>query len=138
MQTLYTAISTVKGGRAGHVRSSDGIIDMDLRMPKSMGGTGEKGTNPEQLFASGYAACYESALRHVAQQQKRNIKDLSITAYVSINMDEKKGYFLSVELHGNFAEMSKDEARSLMEAANEVCPYSKALHSNVDVKLVVD
>src|SRR6202020_530230 len=84
MRTLYTAVSTAHGGRDGHVRSSDGIVDLDLKTPKEMGGPGGAGTNPEQLFASGYAACFESALRLVARMQKKTLNDAHITAHVKL------------------------------------------------------
>jgi osmotically inducible protein OsmC len=79
MKTLYTAVATAHGGRDGHVRSSDGIVDLDLKTPKEMGGPGGVGTNPEQLFAAGYAACFESAMRAVARKQKKPLADASVT-----------------------------------------------------------
>jgi osmotically inducible protein OsmC len=137
MKKLYTAIVTVRGGRQGHARSSDGILDMDLKAPPEMGGPGQ-GTNPEQLFAGGYAACFESALRHIAKAQNRPLKDASITAYVTLNLTEKDNYTLSVELHGKIDGMDQAEALTLMYAAHEMCPYSKATRNNIEVKLFAD
>ena len=128
---LYTAEATNTGGRKGHVKSSDGILDMDVSMPVTMGGHGGK-TNPEQLFAAGYAACFNGAVGVVAQG--RNIADVALTAKVSITKDSA-GFGLSVELHGNFPNLSKEEAMKLMEDAHQVCPYSKATRGNIDVLL---
>jgi Ohr subfamily peroxiredoxin len=138
MKPLYTAVATAKGGRDGRIRSSDGVLDMDVKTPKELGGPGGAATNPEQLFAAGYAACFESALRLVARLQKRSLTDASITAHVTLNATEDKKYVISVELHGAFAGLSPDEATELMHAAHQVCPYSNATRGNIDVKLVVD
>ena len=138
MKTLYTAVATAHGGREGHVQSDDGILSLDLRLPKGMGGPGGPGTNPEQLFAAGYAACFESALRLVARVQKKTLEDAHITAHVSLNASDDGKYGLSVELHGRIDGVSKEEAGALLHAAHDVCPYSRATRGNVDVKLVVD
>jgi osmotically inducible protein OsmC len=134
MKPLYTAEATAHGGREGHVKSSDGHLEADLRMPKEMGGPGGEGTNPEQLFAAGYAACFESALRLVARLQKKPLTDARITARVTLNADGTK-YVLSVELEGQIEGVPVEEALSLMHAAHEVCPYSNATRGNIDVKL---
>jgi osmotically inducible protein OsmC len=118
MRTLYTAVSTAHGGRDGHVRSSDGIVDLDLKTPKEMGGPGGAGTNPEQLFAAGYAACFESAMRAVARKKKTPL--------------------LSVELHGKVEGWSTEDTHALMEAAHQVCPYSNATRGNIEVKLIAE
>jgi osmotically inducible protein OsmC len=138
MKTLYTAIATVSGGREGHVRSDDGLLDLDLRMPKGLGGPGGAGSNPEQLFAGGYAACFESALRGVARQQKRVLQGARITAHVSLVTTDAGKYVLAVELHGHVDGLPFDETRALMEAAHQVCPYSNATRGNIDVKLVAE
>jgi osmotically inducible protein OsmC len=138
MKTLYTAASTAHGGRDGHVRSSDGIIDLDLKTPKEMGGPGGAGTNPEQLFASGYAACFESAMRVVARKQKKPLADASVTGHVSFNVTDEGKYLLSVELHGKVEGLSHEEAEALMRAAHEVCPYSNATRGNIEVKLIAE
>jgi Ohr subfamily peroxiredoxin len=98
MRTLYTAVSTARGGRDGHVRSSDGVLDLELKTPKEMGGPGGVGTNPEQLFAAGYAACFESAMRGVARKQKRVLADTRVTGHVSFNVSNDGKYMLSVDL----------------------------------------
>jgi Ohr subfamily peroxiredoxin len=103
-----------------------------------MGGPGGAGTNPEQLFAAGYAACFESAMRTVARKQKRPLADASVTGHVSFNVTDKGKYVLSVELHGKVEGLSRDEAQVLMQAAHEVCPYSNATRGNIEVKLVAD
>jgi lipoyl-dependent peroxiredoxin len=134
MKPVYTAEATAHGGREGHVKSSDGRLEADLRMPKEMGGPGGEGTNPEQLFAAGYAGCFESALRLVARLQKKALTDARITARVTLNADGNK-YVLSVELEGQIEGVPVEEALSLMHAAHEVCPYSNATRGNIDVKL---
>jgi Ohr subfamily peroxiredoxin len=138
MQVLYTAIATAHGGRDGNVKSEDGVLDLPLAIPKSLGGAGGAKTNPEQLFAAGYAACFESALRLVARTQKVNIGDASITAHVSLGKDESGAFGLSVELHGKFGDLPREAGEKLLEAAHQVCPYSRATRGNIDVKLVVD
>lgn len=138
MQAIYTAEVTAKGGREGHVKSSDGILDLALKVPKSMGGPGGEGTNPEQLFAAGYSACYESALGFVARRDKVALKDVSITAQVTLNKTGDSQFDLTVELHGSFPGVDKAEAEKLMQAAHQICPYSRATRGNVPVKLVVD
>jgi lipoyl-dependent peroxiredoxin len=138
-QPLYTAVATSHGGREGHVRSSDGIIDMDVKMPKELGGPGGKGTNPEQLFAAGYAACFEGALRLVGRLQKKNVPaSATITNHVTLNKTDAGGYAISVELHAKIPDMPRAEAEALVNAAHQVCPYSVATRGNIDVKLVVD
>ncbi len=138
MQAIYTAEVTAKGGREGHVKSSDGILDLTLKVPKSMGGPGGEGTNPEQLFAAGYSACYESALGFVARRDKIALKDVSITAQVTLNKTGDSQFDLTVELHGSFPGLDKAAAETLMQAAHQICPYSRATRNNVPVKLVVD
>jgi len=138
MDALYTAAVTAKGGREGQVKSSDGILDLALKVPKSMGGPGGEGTNPEQLFAAGYSACYESALGFVARRDKVALKDVSITAQVTLNKTGESQFDLTVELHGSFPGLDKAQATKLMEAAHQICPYSRATRGNVPVKLVVD
>lgn len=138
IKKLYTAIATVHGGRQGHLRTSDGILDMDLKTPPEMGGRGGPGTNPEQLFAGGYGACFESALRHIAGARKKRMIDASITTYVTLSLNGKDNYVLSVELHGKIEGVPQAEAMDLMRAAHEMCPYSKATRGNIEVKLFAD
>src|SRR5919202_5023243 len=132
MEALYTASATAHGGRNGRVESSDGILALDLTMPKEMGGPGEQGaTNPEQLFAAGYSACFENALRRVAGRQKKNIgEDASITANVGIGRDGNR-FGLKVKLVGRLPGLAREEAETLMHDAHQVCPYSKATRGNI-------
>ncbi|MCT2536190.1 organic hydroperoxide resistance protein [Aquibacillus koreensis] len=130
---LFTSQATAKGGRDGHVKSSDGLIDLNLVNPA--GGSDEKGSNPEQLFAAGYAACYDGALNLMASKQKKEIES-SITAEVSLLKDTadngfKIGVVLNVEIKG----VSQAEAEELAKLAHDFCPYSKATRGNIDVEL---
>jgi Ohr subfamily peroxiredoxin len=134
MKPLYTAVATAEGGRTGHVRSSDGTIDLDLRMPKSLGGPGGEGTNPEQLFAAGYAACFGSAVAHVARAQKIQPGPVSITANVTLG-SVGKGFGLAVELVANLPVLPREQAEALVRAAHEVCPYSNATRGNIAVDI---
>jgi lipoyl-dependent peroxiredoxin len=132
---VYTAEVTNTGGRKGHVKSSDGILDFDVSMPAAMGGHGGK-TNPEQLFAAGYAACFNGAVGAVAKG--RNIADAELTAKVGIGNDPAGGFALTVELHGHFPNLSQEEAHQLMEDAHQACPYSKATRGNIEVTLTAN
>ena len=138
METVYTASATTTGGRNGHVESSDGVLDLDLTMPKEMGGQGGSATDPEQLFAAGYSACFEQALRIVAGQQNKDVGDASITANVDIGQTEDGGFGLGVELIGHLPNLPGEEAQALMEEAHQMCPYSRATRGNIDVKLTVE
>ena len=109
-----------------------------LAMPTALGGKGGAGTNPEQLFAAGYAACFESALRLVARMQKKPLKDATITARVTIGKTDDGGFGLAAELHGHIEGVSREEAQTLMEAAHLVCTYSRATRGNIEVKLVAE
>lgn len=132
MKVLYTASSTATGdGRNGHVRSSDGVIDVDLAVPTSMGGPGGPHPNPELLFASGYAACFHGALKLVAARDKVAISDTAITADVSIGPNETGGFQLAVQLHVELSGIDQAAAEKLVEAAHQVCPYSNAIRGNV-------
>jgi lipoyl-dependent peroxiredoxin len=138
MTPIYTATATAEGGRAGHVRSSEGAVDLALSMPKEMGGPGGAGANPEQLFAAGYAACFESALRLVARQQQAALTRGKVTAKVTLGKTEAGAFELAVELRGAFDGLSRDQVEKLMQAAHEVCPYSRATRNNIEVKLVAE
>jgi osmotically inducible protein OsmC len=138
MKPLYTAIATAEGGRTGHVRSSDGVLDLGLSMPKALGGPGGSGTNPEQLFAAGYSACFESALRLVARTKKQPVEKASITAHVTIGATDGGGYGLAVELHATIPGMARAQIEELLQAAHQVCPYSLATRGNIEVKLIAD
>ena len=135
MNALYTAVATASGdGRNGHTRSSDGLLDVDVRVPTEMGGQGGA-TNPEQLFAAGYAACFHSALKMVAAGTGADLEGTEITTRVSLGKLEGGGFGLAVELDLYAPELEATEAQSLLEKAHAVCPYSKAIRGNVDVQL---
>lgn len=136
MESLYTAKATAEGGRFGKVKSSDGTLDLTLSMPKSLGGQGkENATNPEQLFAAGYAACFDSALNLVARQSIKRIES-KVTAEVSIGKDTDGGFELSVVLNVAINGISLEEAKELVKLAHGVCPYSKATKGNIEVELI--
>lgn len=137
-QPLYTAVAHAHGGREGRVRVDDGTIDLPLTMPKSLGGSGAPGANPELLFAAGYSACFESALRLVARMRKVAVRDVRITAEVTLGKTDAGGYGLAVVLRGRFDGVDRDTAAQLMDAAHQVCPYSQATRGNIEVGLVVD
>jgi lipoyl-dependent peroxiredoxin len=132
---LYTAEAHVSGGRAaGHGRSSDGALEVDLRTPSELGGEGG-GTNPEQLFAVGYAACFESALAAVARRRKLEVGDVEIDSKVKLMTGEDRRFALSAELHVTLPAVEGDDAVELVRAAHEVCPYSNATRGNIEVLL---
>jgi lipoyl-dependent peroxiredoxin len=135
-KVLYTAEATSTGdGRNGHVVSSDRRIDLDLAFPVEMGGTGN-GSNPEQLFAAAYAACFHSALRLVSQRADVDPGDSTVTAYVGIG-PEGEAFGLVVTLVITIPSVSREETRELAEAAHQICPYSRATRGNISVELRV-
>lgn len=137
MAHLYTAEALATGdGRNGHGRSSDGVLDLDLGIPKELGGAGN-GTNPEQLFAVGYAACFHSAMRTVARAEKIDVSDSAVGARVSLDALDGGRFGISVELEISLPALSADEARALTEKAHQVCPYSNATRGNIDVTLTL-
>jgi osmotically inducible protein OsmC len=138
MKTLYTAEAVVEGGRNGHGRTSDGRLDVDLAIPDAMGGHGGTGTNPEQLFAIGYAACFQSALLNVANGRKLDASDSRIASQVRIGPTGHGGMTLAVSLDLHAPHLSPAEAAGLMVRAHELCPYSNATRGNIDVTLTVD
>jgi len=133
-KSLYTARATATGGRAGHAVSDDGILDVNLQPPKEMGGPGGA-TNPEQLFAAGYAACFQSALGVVGRRQGVDTSDSLVEADVSIGTVAGGGYGLAVKLRVTIPGADPEQAQSLTEAAHQVCPYSNATRGNIDVTL---
>ena len=138
MKILYAATATVSGGRSGHARSSDGALDVTLTVPKELGGDGKHGTNPEQMFAAGYAACFQSALRHIAGERKKTITDTSITATVGIGPRDAGGFGLKVDMDVSVGGLSRAEAEALVEHVHAVvCPYSNAIRGNVEVNIRV-
>ncbi|WP_425577294.1 organic hydroperoxide resistance protein [Nocardioides endophyticus] len=137
MNTLYTASAAATGdGRNGHVQSTDGYIDADVRIPKEMGGGGGA-TNPEQLFAAGYAACFHSALKLVAGQAKADTTDSEVVADVSIGPNDAGGFELAVQLEITLPALDRALAEELVEKAHQVCPYSNATRGNIEVTLTV-
>ncbi len=136
-KALYTAVATATGGRNGHVKSSDDVLDLQVRMPKELGGSGGAYTNPEQLFAAGYSACFDSALNHVARLQKIKIES-TVTASVSIGARAEGGFQLGVELHVAIKGIDQAAAETLVATAHQVCPYSNATRNNIEVKLSVE
>lgn len=137
MKTLYTASAAATGdGRNGHVQSTDGFIDADVRTPPEMGGPGGA-TNPEQLFAAGYAACFHSALKLVAGKAGADTTDSEVVADVSIGPNDEGGFALAVQLEVTLPQVEADRARELVEQAHQVCPYSNATRGNVEVTLTV-
>jgi osmotically inducible protein OsmC len=137
LEILYTAEATATGGREGHARSSDGRIDVDLDVPTEMGGPGGPGTNPEQLFAAGYAACFQSSLLRFAAGRKLDVSGSRITARVGIGPLSTGGFGLAAALDLEAPGISRADAVELMERAHEACPYSRATRGNIDVTLTV-
>jgi Ohr subfamily peroxiredoxin len=135
---LYTATATAKGGREGHIHSSDGVLDFDLKVPKELGGPGGAGSNPEQLFAAGYSACFEGAVRYVAGQRKIALKDASVTGHVGIGPREPTGFGIAVQLEVSLPGLDRAVAQDLIDTAHrDICPYSHATRGNVDVKITL-
>jgi Ohr subfamily peroxiredoxin len=137
MEALYTAVATATGdGRNGHTATDDGLLDVDVRIPQAMGGPGGA-TNPEQLFAAGYAACFHSALKVVGRADKADLSESQVSARVSIGTLESGGFGLAVALDVAIPHVDHDTAVALVEKAHEVCPYSNATRGNIDVTLTV-
>ncbi|WP_327655553.1 organic hydroperoxide resistance protein [Streptomyces sp. NBC_00483] len=137
MDAIYTAVATATHGRDGRAVSSDGVIDLQLGIPTEMGGNGQ-GSNPEQLFAAGYAACFGSALGLVGRSAKVDVADVAVTAEVSIGK-QGEGFGLAVVLRVELPEsVDAETGRKLVEQAHQVCPYSNATRGNIDVQLVVE
>ena len=137
MDAIYTATATATGdGRNGHTASEDGLVDVDVRIPKEMGGPGGA-TNPEQLFAAGYAACFHSALKLVGSADNADLTGSEVSASVSIGTLDNGGFGLAVELDVYAPTLDHDTALALTEKAHEVCPYSNATRGNIEVTLSV-
>lgn len=138
-RAIYTASAHVTGGRAnGHGRTSDGVLEVDLQSPKELGGEGD-GTNPEQLFAIGYAACFESALAAVARRRRQEIGDVAIDSRVTLEPTENRGFKLAVALDVALPAVGDDAlAVDLVSAAHQVCPYSNATRGNIEVSLTAN
>jgi lipoyl-dependent peroxiredoxin len=137
MEVLYTAEATATGGRKnGRAWSSDGAIDVQINPPKEVGGSGE-GTNPEQLFAAGYAACFDNALASVARIEKLTPGQTTVTALVSLAKHPEGGYGLEVELRATIPDLAREQAQDLLEKAHKRCPYSRATRGNIEVRLTL-
>jgi Ohr subfamily peroxiredoxin len=137
MEAIYTAIAHASGGgRDGHVRSEDDRLDFDTRPPTEMGGSGE-GTNPEQLFAAGYSACFLGAVHAAGRELKLDTTDAGVSASVSIGNNGEGGFGLAVELDVYVPNVSPDDARRIAEKAHTICPYSNATRGNIEVTLNV-
>ena len=138
IKPLYTAHATSTGGRNGHTRSDDGMIDVNLSVPKEMGGPGNPGTaTPEHLFAAGYAACFGGALDYIAKQHKKDATRATVKCAVTIGPRDKGGFGLAVVLDVSDNSLPQAELQALANVAHEkICPYSHATRGNVDVKVV--
>ena len=138
-QPLYTAAATATSGRDGHVESSDGLLKFDLSVPKELGGAGKPGTtNPEQLLACGYAACFASAVAFAGSQRKIQARNVQVTCRVTIGKADDGGFALAAELQVNLPGVDRTQAEELVQEAHEkLCPYSKATRNNIDVKLTL-
>jgi Ohr subfamily peroxiredoxin len=138
MSILYKATATSTGGRDGRAVSSDEQLNVKLSAPKELGGSGAPGTNPEQLFAAGYSACFLSAMKFVGGQQKRAVPaDTTVTADVGVGPNDAGGFKLDIELRVSLPGLDAAEAQALVDAAHMVCPYSNATRNNVDVRVKV-
>jgi len=135
VDVLYTAVATARGGRTGEVVSDDGVLDLELAYPKELGGPeGNDKTNPEQLFAAGYAACFLNALKRVAKEQSVDVTDAQMTARIGLGTVDT-GFGLVATLVGSLPSLSPEQGHALMEAAHGVCPYSRATRGNIEVTL---
>ncbi|AOI72841.1 organic hydroperoxide resistance protein [Burkholderia ubonensis] len=138
MNILYKTSATSTGGRDGRAVSADNKLEVKLAAPRELGGTGAEGTNPEQLFAAGYSACFLSAMKFVAGQSKQAIPaDTQVTAEVGIGPNDAGGFALDVELRVSLPGLDKAAAQALVDKAHQVCPYSNATRNNVPVRLTV-
>jgi len=139
IKRLYTATATAKGGRNGHTQSSDGLVSVDLSVPKVLGGPGKPGTTtPEDLFAAGYAACFGGALDYVAKQHKKDAAQATVTCAVAIGPRDAGGFGISVQIRVEDKSLSQSELQALTTEAHEkICPYSHATRNNVDVAFEV-
>ena len=137
MTPMYTAVVTATGGRNGKIVSDNGILNLEVRSPKALGGANDDYTNPEMLFAGGYAACFDSALNLVMRQQRVRTSETTVTAEVSIGKLDNGGFGLAVTLSVNIPQVSIEQAQELVEKAHQVCPYSNATRGNVEVTFKV-
>jgi len=136
MTTLYSTEATALAGRNGQVKTDDGKLDLALSYPKEMGGSGEA-TNPEQLFAAGYAACFSNAILHVAREGKVELSQAPVTAEVGIGPNDQGGFALTVSLAAEL-DMPQEQALELVRVSHQICPYSNATRGNIDVAVTVN
>ncbi|MCG9577990.1 organic hydroperoxide resistance protein [Vibrio tubiashii] len=136
MTTLYKTQATALAGRNGLVKTDDGLLELELAYPKEMGGTGAA-TNPEQLFAAGYSACFSNAILHVAREGKVALKEAPVTAEVGIGPKEQGGFELTVSLASSI-DLPQEQALELVRVAHQVCPYSNAVRGNIEVEVTVN
>lgn len=137
MTPMYTAVVTATGGRNGKIVSDNGILNLEVRSPKALGGANDDYANPEMLFAGGYAACFDSALNLVMRQQRIRTSETTVTAEVSIGKSDNGGFGLAVTLSVNIPQVSIEQAQELVEKAHQVCPYSNATRNNIEVTFKV-
>jgi osmotically inducible protein OsmC len=135
---LHSAQATSIGGRDGRIESNDQVLRLELTMPRSLGGRNREGaTNPEQLFAAGYAACFGNAVIHIARQAKVNAGEISVNAQVDLFLNEQQLPTLGVALHVNLPGLDQAQAEDIVAKAHETCPYSRATRGNIDVALTI-
>ncbi len=136
MKTIFKSSATNKGGRSGHVTSEGGLIDFDVKMPNGKDAIEEKYTNPEQLFAAAYSTCFAGAIQAVAKEhQVEDLGDFSVTAIVAFQKDEEGGFMIKATLDSYLPTVDKKKGEKLVNAAHEICPYSKATRDNIKVTL---
>lgn len=136
MEAIYTASATATGdGRNGHVRSADGVLDLDLAVPTEMGGPGGALTNPEELFAAGYAACFHSALKAAARLSKITLTDTAVTIDIGVGPNGQGGFQLQATIEAEIPSVDEPTARKLLDTAHQLCPYSNATRGNIEVTL---
>lgn len=135
MEKLYTAVVTAKGGRDGHIKSSDGIIDMDMRKPKALDGV-DGYANPELLFAGAWGSCYLGALGSVGKRDGIDVSEATAEVHISFNKESETSFALSAEIHVHIPGVDKAQTQKLADAAHRGCPYSKATRGNIDVKII--
>jgi len=135
--TLYSTTSTAWGGREGRAATNDGRVDVNLSVPKSMGGDDGPGTNPEQLFATGYAACFHSALKGVARREKVDISDSAVSVTISLVGNPATGIDLAARIEAQIGGVDRDVALKLLEGAHAMCPYSRATRNNISQEVVL-
>lgn len=137
MKKLYEIGATATGGRSGRVKSENDVLDLEVRMPKALGGSNDNYANPEMLFAAGYSACFDSALNLVIKKKKIQTGVTTVRANVSIGQLDTEGFGLAVQLHANIPGVTLEQAKELIESAHQVCPYSNATRGNIEVELTV-